>query len=81
MGPDDELFTQVTVCAGALPEGEAIRLTQEVPGFAVVGVGVEAGVSLGTNQQGCTFHDLAHGHDTPGFFRQNRRKQEGLRQI
>ena len=53
MGPDDELFTQVTVCAGALPEGEAIRLTQEVRN-AVVGVGVEAGVSLGENQQGLT---------------------------
>ena len=46
---------------GVLSKDQAVRLAQEVPGFAVVSVSARAPVSLGTNPQGLAPHDLAHG--------------------
>jgi len=49
-GPSTSLgMTEYRNCRSS--EDQAVGLAQEVPGFAVVGVGVAAGVAFGTEEQ------------------------------
>ena len=53
------------------PEDQGVWLAEEVPGFAVVGVGVAAGVSLGTKEERPVLGYLAHGQYVPGLLGNN----------
>jgi hypothetical protein len=56
-------------CTCGSSEGETVRLAEEVPGFAVAGVGVSAGVAFGAKGHAGAHRDLPHWNDVPGFFR------------
>ena len=52
-----------------LSEGKALGLAQEVPGFAVVGVAIPAGTSLGAKPEAHAPYHLTHRQNVPGFLR------------
>jgi hypothetical protein len=52
----------------ALSESQAVGFAQQVPGFAVVGVWVSAGVAFGAECHAGAYRDFPHWDNVPGFF-------------